>query len=86
MLSGRWEDPEAKISYQGSMRKLFILSHGRGPGTAKIFKKSEVGFLQLNEVKFVHYFSPGQELGASLNFFAICFIQCFLFVDIWAFT
>ena len=25
-------------------------------------------------------------LGASLNFIAICFIQCFLFVDIWTFT
>ena len=27
-----------------------------------------------------------QALGASLNFIAICFIQCFLFVDIWTFT
>ena len=26
------------------------------------------------------------ELGASLYFIAICFIQCFLFVDIWTFT
>ena len=26
------------------------------------------------------------ELGASLYFIAICFIQCFLFVDIWIFT
>ena len=25
-------------------------------------------------------------LGASLIFIAICFIQCFLFVDIWTFT
>ena len=25
-------------------------------------------------------------LGASLNVIAICFIQCFLFVDIWTFT
>ena len=95
MFSGVWGSFNLK-------KKNFVLWKYFSPGIyssqdeAKEFHLTLINYLILNEIisSTIVYDQDANrsrrftlaELGASLYFIAICFIQCFLFVDIWIFT